>query len=142
MIGLSCNDFERLYKNVKHNLSSTSVETLEKKKVNHGKPRLLSERDQLLLYLFWIQQYVVLNILVWFIRLSLSTIQKYNKATLQVLFNYFDPKIHIPEFDLRKENGAFLRGALITFVIDGTEQGVNKPRHKATEQSLFSGINL
>lgn len=143
IVGITHEQFEWLLSQIQDQLERTRIGSCNETITNTaGRPRRIDAREQLLMFLVWMRQYPVLNFLAWLTGTSKSMVQKYNHTTLNVLFQYFDPLIHLPSKHIRQKHGSWLRGALITLVIDGTEQQVLRPLRTMLDKALYSGMYL
>ncbi len=89
-MGVTNEQFEDLHHKLKDKLETTS-QTLGTKGPS-GRKRALSTSSQLLLFLFWMRQYLNERILSWLFGISDSTVNDYIQSTKQVCYNYFTEK--------------------------------------------------
>ena len=139
LTGLTIEQFNTLVDDTKDYVLQICIETGKPMTRRNGKKRELDIREQLLMCLIWMRQYIVVRFIAWLFGISHPMVVKYNAATINGLYRYFNSRIFIPEFPIREQNGAMLRRALITIVIDGTEQEVKTPLKRIDEKSLYSG---
>jgi hypothetical protein len=124
---------------VENNFKKISIETGKVRTGIGGRAKIMTPKIQLLIFLLYMRQYISIRFLSWITGYSISTLYKYNHCTMNGLFMYFEPKIQLDNYVERKKHCRLLSGAIITIVLDGTEQGVYKPKSKLTERSLYSG---
>jgi hypothetical protein len=80
-------------------LKSTNIST-RKQCIGAGGPlQYLNEEAQLIICLIWMRQYISLKLLAWIIGLDVSSVQRYNRASINVLYRYFRKRIYIPSKD-------------------------------------------
>jgi hypothetical protein len=128
-----CNRFEEDL------LMTTLHEPYRRKDCKRGKVREISTRNQILLFLVWIRHYPVERLLAWIFALNKKLVHTYNSGTLFVFYRYYMNKCKFPSREFRVGHSTRLRGALVTLVVDATEQHVLVSQDKLMEMATYSG---
>lgn len=98
----------------------------------------MDTQSQLALTLVWMRQYCIEAMLGWIFGVSESTVYKYNRVTLSILFSRLKPTVSLLSSEERLKNGVSLRGAQITVIGDGSEQQIITFTQKQLEQVTYS----
>lgn len=142
IIGISTNEFDELHSNVNSELEATSITTGEAKEyAKMGRDRVMGTVMQLMVFLLYMRQAISLQFLSWLTGVSPSNLYKYNRATMNVLYNYYKDKINFGRVSDRLINGRELCNVIITTVVDGAEQAVLRPINKVIDKLIYSGIH-
>ncbi len=137
--GFSVSEFALLFNRFGDILARTCMDDPSETKSVLGRPRSLDPRSQLRLFLLWIRQYPVERLLAWMFYLDIKQVYQYNRASLYVLYNYYNKQLVWPDKQFRYKHGVTFRKVLVTVVGDGTEQQILVPSLRDTEQITYFG---
>lgn len=98
-----------------------------------------SWKENLLITLLYMRQYISIKFLSWIFGIDGSTISRNMQATMSVLSSWANDMIVFPPEQTRLKNSVFFKNAQISIIVDGTEQQVAVPESKLIEQAVYSG---
>lgn len=109
-------------------------------KMINTRPRLLNEKEMLLLTLIWCRQYPVESYLAWMMGVSETTINLTIQRTMKILADHLKDRIQIPNRAQRDKHAKAFAGTLITVsaVVDGTSQETYASPEQLVDHMRFS----